>query len=139
MTVVSTGMRVDGAVADVRLEGDSLLLDSLVARARGTLRASGSVDLADRAHPFVRLSGSGQNLRLMDAKRGLVDADADFVAVGPLDALRVTGTGEMKGGFLALKQFRKDLLRVKAPGDLAYFTVFDTSASPNEPLRLRQA
>ncbi len=138
MTVVSTGMRLDGAAADIRLVGDSLLLDSLVARARGTLRANGSVDLADRAHPFARLSASGQNVRVMDQARGLVDADAEIVALGPLDALRVTGGGEMKGGFLALKQFRKDLLRVKAPGDLSYFAVFDTSANPNDALRVKQ-
>jgi hypothetical protein len=138
LTVVATGMRLDGAVADVRLSGDTLLLDSLVARARGTLRASGSVDLTDLAHPFVRLVASGQNVRVMDQTRGLVDADASIVALGPLDALRVTGRGEMKDGFLALKQFRKDLLRVKAPGDLAYFAVFDTSASPNDALRVKQ-
>jgi len=138
LTVVSTGMRLEGAVADLHLVGDSLLLDSLVARARGTLRASGSVHLADWAHPFVRLSASGQNVRVMDQTRGLVDADADIVALGPLDALRITGRGEMKGGFLALKQFRKDLLRVKAPGDLSYFAVFDTSANPNDALRVKQ-
>lgn len=138
MTVVATGMRLEGVTADARLTSDSLLLDSLVARARGTLYANGSVDFADRAHPFVRLSASGQNLRIMDQTRGLVDADAEIVALGPLDALRVTGSGKMKGGFLALKQFRKDLLRVKAPGDLAYFAVFDTSASPNDALRVKQ-
>ena len=137
LTVVSTGMRLEGTVADLRLTGDSLLLDSLIAHARGTLRASGSVDITDRSHPLVRLSASGQNLRIMDATRGLVDANADIVAVGPLDELRVTGRGEMLGGFLALKQFRKDLLRVKAPGDLSYFAVFDTSATPNDASRVK--
>jgi TamB, inner membrane protein subunit of TAM complex len=138
MTIVSTGMRVDSAIADVRLVGDSILLDSLVARARGTLRASGSVDITDLAHPFVRMSATGQNVRVMDQWRGLLDVDGDVVALGPLDALRVTGRGEMKGGYLALKQFRKDLLRVKAPGDLATFAVFDTMARPNDALRVRQ-
>jgi hypothetical protein len=42
----------------------------------------------------------------------------------------------MLGGYLALKQFRKDLLRVKAPGDLSFFAVFDTSANPNDKLRI---
>ena len=139
VTVVSTGMRVTDGVADLHLTGDSLLLDSLTARARGPLRASGSVDLRDLAHPFVNFTAAGQDVRVMDATRGLVDVDASIVALGPLDALRVTGSGEMKGGFLALKQFRKDLLRVKAPGDLAYFAVFDTSANVGDALRVREA
>ena len=33
----------------------------------------------------------------------------------------------MLHGFLALKQFRKDLLRVKAPGELTFFAVYDTT------------
>jgi hypothetical protein len=93
----------------------------------------------DPARPYVRLTASGEDLRVMDALRGVVDADAEIQADGPLDALRVTGRGEMKGGYLALKQFRKDLLRVKSPGDLSYVAVFDTSAAPNDSLRLALA
>ena len=136
MASASTGMLVEDAVADVRLVGDSLFLDSLTARAKGALRATGTMDFTNRAHPFVRLTAAGTDLRVFDSPRGLVDADASIVALGPLDELRVTGGGEMKGGYLALKQFRKDLLRVKAPGDLAFFAVFDTSAKPNDLLRV---
>ena len=136
MSSASTGMRIDDMIADLRLVGDSLVLDSLMGRARGTMRANGSVDLKDLAHPFVRLSASASNLRVFDSPRGLVDADAQIEALGPLDELRVTGRGEMLDGYLALKQFRKDLLRVKAPGDLAFFAVFDTSANPNDKLRV---
>jgi hypothetical protein len=100
------------------------------------MRASGSVDLKDTKHPFVRLVAAGNNLRVFDSPRGLVDANIDVTALGPLDELRVTGGGEMLGGYLALKQFRKDLLRVKAPGDLSTFAIFDTSAKPNDKLRV---
>ncbi len=137
--LASTGMHVQGAVADARLIGDTLRLDSLVAHARGLLRAQGTLDLSDRAHPMVRFTATGDDVRLMDQQRGLVDANAELSAVGPLDALRVTGTGEMKGGYLALKQFRKDLLRVKAPGELTFFTVFDTSAAPGDSVRRQLA
>ncbi len=136
MTSASTGMTMDMIVADLRLAGDSLVLDSLTARAKGTLRATGSVDLKDTKHPFVRLSAVGNNLRVFDSSRGLVDANIQITALGPLDELRVTGGGEMLGGYLALKQFRKDLLRVKAPGDLSTFAVFDTSARPNDKARV---
>ena len=132
--VTSTGMRLAHGIVDVRLTADSLILDSLVAQAGGAVRASGSVDLADRAHPFVRLGASGTNVRVMNATRGLVDADLEIAAVGPLDSIRVTGGGEMKHGFLALKQFRKDLLRVKAPGSLTFFAVFDTTTPPVDAL-----
>ncbi|MDB4914665.1 MAG: hypothetical protein JWM95_2309 [Gemmatimonadetes bacterium] len=135
VTIASTGMKIERGTVDVRLRGDSLILDSLVAFAHGELRVAGTVDMHDTSHPFVRMSGVGRDLRVFDSIRGLVDADADFTALGPLDALRVNGHGEMKGGFLALKQFPKDLLRVKAPGTLSFFTVFDTSASDAEKLR----
>lgn len=135
VTLASTGMKLERGTADVRLVGDSLVLDSLVAFARGSLRASGSVDLRDMKHPFVRMSATGTDLRVFDSIRGLVDADATLNILGPLDELRVTGHGEMKGGFLALKQFPKDLLRVKAPGTLSFFTVLDTSASESEKMR----
>jgi hypothetical protein len=138
MSLATTGMRVDDMVADVRLSADSLILDSLTARAgKGPFRASGTVDLADIKHPFVRFTAKGTDLRVFDSPRGLVDADGEIVAIGPLDELRVTGTGRMQGGYLALKQFRKDLLRVKAPGDLSFLAVFDTSAAANDSIRVR--
>jgi hypothetical protein len=135
LTLADIGMSVKGGTADLSLVGDTLRLDSLVARARGPIRASGTVDLSDRSRPFVRMSASGEDVRVMDQRRGLVDADFDITSVGPLNALRVTGRGEMLGGYLALKQFRKDLLRVKSPGDLSFFTVFDTTAPPGDSVR----
>lgn len=139
LTLAATGMSVDSATADLHFAADTLVLDSLVARAGGPLRASGTVSFADRSHPFVNISASGTDLRVFDSPKGLVDADARILARGPLDALRVTGRGEMKGGFLALKQFRKDLLRVKAPGALSFFAVFDTTAEANDSVRIRLA
>jgi hypothetical protein len=139
LTLTSIGMSVKGAMADISLIGDTLRLDSLIAFARGPMRASGTVDLSDPAHPFVRLSASGEELRVMNQRRGLVDADAEITAVGPLDALRVTGRGEMLGGYLALKQFRKDLLRVKSPGDLSFVAVFDTTAPRGDSARIALA
>jgi hypothetical protein len=127
LTVTSTGMRIAEAIADLRLVGDTVRLDSLVARAGGTMRASGMVDFSDRSRPFVRVAAEGRNLRVMDAMRGLVDADGEVEAVGPLEAIRVTGRAEMLHGFLALKQFSKNLLRVKPPGELTFFTVYDTT------------
>ena len=108
------------------------------ARARAAARERDGRPAATPSHPFVRMSASGEDLRVMNQRRGLVDADADITVVGPLDALRVTGRGEMLGGYLALKQFRKDLLRVKSPGDLSFLTVFDTTAPP-ERQRARRA
>jgi hypothetical protein len=130
-----TGMELSSAVADLRLAGDTMRLDSLVASARGTRRASGTVDLADRAHPFVSASATLRDLRVLDNTRGLVDADGEISAVGPLDAVHVTGRAEMLRGFLALKQFRKDLLRVKAPGALSTFAVWDTTTPPEVAAR----
>jgi len=130
-----TGMQLSSAVADVRLTGDTLHLDSLVASARGTLRARGTVALVDRAHPFVDARATLRNLRVLDNTRGLVDADGEIAAVGPLDAVHVTGRAQMLHGFLALKQFRKDLLRVKAPGALSTFAVWDTTTPPEVAAR----
>jgi hypothetical protein len=139
VTVVSTGMRVTNAVADLRLVGDTLRVDSVVVTSKGQLRAAGMVDLVDRAHPFVRLTTDARELRVMDATRGLLDVNADLVAVGPLDALRVDGNAELLRGFLALKQFNKNLLRVKAPGSLTFFTVFDTTTPEGNLLHMAAA
>ena len=139
MTLASTGMQLTDAVADLSLTGDTLRVDSLVALAGGPLRASGTVALGASPRPFVDMRASGSNVRLMNQTRGLVDADAELTAVGPLDAIRVVGRGEMKGGYLALKQFRKDLLRVKAPGELSFLSVFDTSAALNDSARVAAA
>ena len=137
--VTMTGTHVTDGVADLHLVGDSLVLDSLVALARGPLRVSGFVNFADRSHPFVSMVATADNVRVLDSTLGLLDVDANAVALGPLDALRVTGRAEMLGGYLALKSFRKDLLRVKAPGDLATFAVFDTAAAPGDAERVRKA
>jgi hypothetical protein len=135
LTVTSLGMQLTDAVADLRLVGDTLRLDSLVASAKGPLRASGTVDLTDRRRPYFDLSASAHDFRLMDVTRGLVDADGEIRAIGPLDEVRVTGRAEMLRGFLALKQFNKNLLRVKAPGSLTFFTVFDTTTPVAELAR----
>jgi hypothetical protein len=132
-------MKVGDAVADLSITGDTLRLDSLVARAGGPLRATGIVDLTDRARPFVRASASGTELRLMDQRRGVVDANAEITVVGPLSEVRVTGQGEMLRGYLALKSFRKDLLRVKSPGELSFMSVFDTTAPPGDSARIAMA
>src|SRR6185369_5330457 len=63
ITLADIGMSVKGGTADLSLVGDTLRLDSLVARARGPIRASGTVDLSDRSHPFVRMSASGDEVR----------------------------------------------------------------------------
>ena len=139
LKLLATEMKLTEASADVSLTGDTLRLDSLVARAGGALRASGIVDLTDRSRPFVRMAASGDALRIMDQRRGEVDASAEITAVGPLDELRVTGRGEMLRGFLALKQFRKDLLRVKSPGELSFMSVYDTTASPIDSARVAMA
>lgn len=137
--VASTGMRVSEAVADVSVTRDTVRLDSLVARAQGRVRAWGTVDISDRAHPMVNLAATGSNLRVMDATRGLVDLDGQITAVGPLDAVRVTGRAELLHGFLALKQFNKKLLRVKTPGSLAFFPVYDTTRPPADRARAAAA
>jgi hypothetical protein len=49
--------------------------------------------------------------------------------------VHLTGRAEMLHGFLALKQFRKDLLRVKAPGALSTFAVWDTVTPPEVAAR----
>jgi hypothetical protein len=134
-TLVPTGMQASGVVADLRFVGDTLRLDSLVMHARGTVHATGTVDLTDRAHPFVRATATLRDVRVMDAQRGLVDADGEMTAEGPLDAVHVTGRAEMLRGFVALKQFRKDLLRVKAPGALSTFAVWDTTTPPEAAAR----
>ena len=139
LQLLATEMKVTDAVADLSFTGDTLRLDSLVARAGGPLRASGIVDLTDRSRPFVRATASGEEVRIMDQRRGEVDANAELTAVGPVDELRVTGRGEMLRGYLALKQFRKDLLRVKSPGELAFMSVYDTSAAPSDSARIAMA
>ncbi|MDB4884756.1 MAG: hypothetical protein JWN79_194, partial [Gemmatimonadetes bacterium] len=133
--VVGTGMRVADAVADLRLAGDTLRLDSLVARAGGVLRASGTVDISDRSRPVLNLVAAAENVRVMNATRGLVDMNGDVTAMGPLDAVRVGGRVEMLHGFLALKQFNKNLLRVKSPQSLSFFTVFDTTRPALDRMR----
>jgi hypothetical protein len=138
-TVTATGMRLTDAVADLRLAGDTLRLDSLVARAKGTMRAGGMVDLANRSHPFVRVNAELRDLRVMDATRGLLDVDGEVAALGPIDSVQVIGRAEMLHGFLALKQFNKNLLRVKAPGSLSFFTVFDTTTPAAERERVATA
>jgi hypothetical protein len=130
-----TGTNVSSAIADLRITGDTLRLDSLVASARGTVHASGTVDLGNEPHPFVRMNATLRNVRVLDNTRGLVDADGEVAAVGPLDAVHLTGRAEMLHGFLALKQFRKDLLRVKAPGALSTFAVWDTVTPPEVAAR----
>jgi autotransporter translocation and assembly factor TamB len=92
-TVPGLGVRYSGLQTAIRLEGDSLVVDTLaVDGGQGSLRATGTVRLEDLARPVLDLRFQPRRFRVIDVRRFLtLDATGQLALRGPLMNARLSG------------------------------------------------
>lgn len=119
------GLTVTNAVARLRMAGDRLEIDTLVAYSEGPLHATGSVVLTDLARPVVDLRVVANETRILDNSSGRLVASARLAAQGPLDTLTVTGAVTIMHGLVRIPDPAQwNLINT---GDPALFAVVDTA------------
>lgn len=126
LTLVPTGVKLSGMTARLRLAGDTLVIDTLIANAgRGRISISGGVALATLTKPGFDLRFSATNALVLDNERGRLHADAFVEIRGPFEAVVVTGSANVRNGVIYIP--KSDNTEVLKRDDPAIFAVIDTS------------
>ena len=126
--VPAAGVTLRDVAARARLTNDSLVIDSLVARSNGPIRASGHVVRSAEGPGRVVASLTARDAEVLGGSQGILHADADLAISGTTDSVAVTGRADVLHGFIERKGPGEQALHVAAMGDPELFANIDTSA-----------
>jgi translocation and assembly module TamB len=131
--VASTGMYLENVTGAVRLNGDSVRIDSLVAKSgRGTVAVTGGVGLSNPSDPNFGLLVTASNAEVLNNDHGRLSADAGLRVTGPLARPYINGRVQVTGGVL---EFNNPSSRhVISAGDPDLFNVADTALLADKQL-----
>lgn len=134
MRLTSVGAKLVAMNGSLHMRGDSLILDSLVARSGGRIAITGGLGIAKIAEPGFDLHIVADNARVLDnynlrtvdprGALGRVDADADMTVKGPYEAVVVNGRVRIRKGIIQIPQ--SDTREPLTAGDAAVFAAIDT-------------
>lgn len=130
--LVPTGVTYQDVNGVVRVVGDTVIVDSLVARSRGTIRLHGGLGIADLTRPSFELYLNAHNARVLYNDRGEMYADAEIAVVGPFDAPYMSGDAHIRSGVYYLPP--SDTKSPISAGDPTIFNVIDTTVARDEEL-----
>ncbi|HEY0776913.1 MAG TPA: translocation/assembly module TamB [Gemmatirosa sp.] len=126
LRLVSTGALLQNLAATVRLRGDTVIIDSVAARAgTGTVRLAGGVGITNAADPTFALTLAADRARLLDDEQGRIDADARIAVAGRLSRPVVSGNARLLGGTIYVPATATT--QTLSANDPAVFAVVDTS------------
>ncbi len=126
LRLVSTGALLQNLAGAVHLRGDTLVVDSVAARAGGgTLRLAGGVGITTPADPTLDLTFVANRARLLDDQQGRIDADGRLAIAGRLSHLLVTGSARVLGGTIYVPA--TTTTQTLSANDPAVFAVIDTT------------
>ncbi|HEX5580543.1 MAG TPA: translocation/assembly module TamB domain-containing protein, partial [Gemmatimonadaceae bacterium] len=132
VTVVPTGMTLNGVTGRVRMLRDSIVVDSLVGYNTGRLLLRGGIGIREITAPSFDLYLVANNARILDSERGRVNADAGIAMRGPFDGVYVSGAARVTEGVLFLPE--PGGKNVIAADDPALFAVVDTAVAAEAQL-----
>lgn len=132
--VVPLGIVPTDIAGVIRLAGDTLRIDSLVARSGGTVRVTGGIGLAGSlSNPRFALRAVARNALVVDNNQyGQLRADADLTMTGPFDRTDIGGRVRVRRGVLYIPEPSGKTL--VGAGDPALFSVLDTAVASNRDL-----
>jgi translocation and assembly module TamB len=119
------GVILTSTVGHVNMVEDRLVIDSLVTHSGGIVRITGSVLLADMAHPRVDLRLTADEARVLDNAKGQLVASSRLAFKGPLDTLDVNGSLIVMHGIVRIPDPEEwNLINT---GDPTLFAIADTA------------
>jgi len=132
--IIPLGITPSDIAGNIRLAGDTVIVDSLVARSGGTVRLTGGIGLAHSlTAPRFALHFVARNARIMDTNQyGNLHASADLVMSGPFNDAAITGSARVLRGVLYIPTSSGKTL--VGAGDPALFSVLDTAVAANRAL-----
>jgi translocation and assembly module TamB len=106
--VVETGVRYRDVAGSFRLEGETLVVDSLVARAGGPIRITGELDVSSSAEPGFDLVVTAERALVLDDGDNRLAVFADLEVQGPFEEIRVTGEARTHRSVLYVPEGRPE-------------------------------
>lgn len=102
--VPATGTLLRNTRAVMRLAGDTVHVDTIVAEQAGGISGSGYAVLSPLANPTMQFQLRAVQARVLDDERGRLVADADVRVAGTLDSLSVTGHATVLNGLVFIPE-----------------------------------
>jgi len=132
--VVQTGMGLTNVVASIRLLADTVIIDSISARAGGRILARGGVGIKKITEPSFDISLEADNARVLDNDQGTIRADANIQVKGPFNRTNITGKlGVRSGAIVVPESDHKEVISARDP---ALYQVVDTARVDQESVGL---
>ncbi|HXC24361.1 MAG TPA: translocation/assembly module TamB domain-containing protein, partial [Gemmatimonadaceae bacterium] len=132
MTIVPAGVTLTDANGMIRLAGDTVMIDSVVARSNGPIRLSGIVGITTLANPSFALNLTANNARVLGGDQGDLFADASLSLKGKLSAAVAEGKIRLLRGVIQIPEpSNKQLLGTDDP---TLYSVLDTSLAEHRDL-----
>jgi len=130
--VVPLGITLNDVATNIRLERDTVVIDSLVARSGGPIRVHGGLGLKTLTTPSFDLALDARDARVLDNDMGNLVANANLVMKGPFDDVLVTGDARAVRGVIYIPESNGKTL--VGAGDPALFSVLDTAIASQRAL-----
>jgi translocation and assembly module TamB len=102
----ATGVRYEQVAGRLRLDGTTLVVDSLVGRSGGPVRVAGTVDVSSLSEPGFDLTVTAENAWAMRTDDIQLRVDADLEVKGPFDRVVITGEARTRRGVMYVPETR---------------------------------
>ena len=120
------GITLTNTIARVHMDGDRLVIDTLVAHSGGGLaHVTGSVVLEELNRPVVDLRLIADEARVMDNAKGQLVMSSNVTFKGPIDTLDVNGSVTVMNGIIRIPD--PEEFHLINTGDPVVFAVVDTA------------
>jgi translocation and assembly module TamB len=125
MMLNSTGTTLESMSASVRMLGDSVLVDSVYAWAKGPVRLRGSLGIGNWREPSFNLYLTSEGAELINNEHAKIRIDAGLALTGPFSHAYLSGAATVTQGVIyAPEPTGRHLI---GAGDPALFNVLDTA------------
>jgi translocation and assembly module TamB len=124
--ITATGVDVHDVQGLIRMVGDSVIVDSLVATSGGgQIRVSGGLAVGSWRAPEFNLFMVAEGARILDNDMGQLRADAAVSLLGPIGSAYLSGQIAIRSGVIYLPP--SESKQPISAGDPALFNVLDTA------------
>ena len=130
--VVRAGINLNQIEASIRMLGDTVVIDSIVANNKGRIVLAGGIGLRPLTAPSFDLKLFTQGAQVLNNQRGQLTVGANLAMVGPLKDPHVTGDVRIRQGVLYIPP--SDNKNLVGAGDPALFSVMDTAVMASREL-----
>jgi autotransporter translocation and assembly factor TamB len=132
VTLIPNGVRYSDMNGYIRLIRDTIVIDSLFARGKGTVKLEGGIGIKKLSEPSFAVALNAANLRVLDNEYGQLDASANLKMSGPFNRVVIKGNAQITDGFIVIPETGGKTLI--GSGDPALYSVLDTTVASNREL-----